>query len=311
MTGRVEGPPAVRALYRVLDGLVPQVSAARARQLRWVVGELALAVGREEMPRTAGQHLRVLLGRRSLDTYVELAASGVLRRNRVDWPERASDASVQVRRQCLKLLGEAAGVAVRVPVAPPIVLRETVPEGQQRAMFRRLASMAAAAPGDALRARLLAVVGVVLDTGARLGELAAMTTDDLGDEVESVRVVRRQQGRRVAPIVTEHVELSGPARVAVGHWLRARAELVDALDGGPVRALWVTVQATHLQLEDGRSVPRPAGLPLMPRGLARSYTAGVRALNGQMMGEPGWSPLPTRLEALRRAVDLEDAEVAG
>jgi hypothetical protein len=46
-------------------------------------------------------------------------------------------------------------------------------------------------------------------------------------------------------------------------------------------------------------------MPLMPRGLARAYTRAVVELNVELAGEPGWEPLPTRLEQLRRGVGAE------
>jgi hypothetical protein len=48
---------------------------------------------------------------------------------------------------------------------------------------------------------------------------------------------------------------------------------------------------------------------LLPEGLRRAYTKGVTALNLVMAGRYGWSPLPTRMEQLRRAVETEPVTV--
>lgn len=312
MTAPEKAPPSVRALGRLVDAMVAAgevTSRAREKQLRWVVGELGRAVGRDGMPKTAGVRLPVLLGRQSLTAYLDLAQQGVLRQMPVEHPGRASAASMQTRRHCLGILGDAAGVRVVVPVRhlPDLHrLHDTVPEGQQRELFRRLAGLAAAAPSSPLRGRLLAVVGVVLDTGARLGELCAMTVDDLAEDLGTLRVARRPQNAAHMPPVVGRVELSDATRIAVTHWLEFRRDLVALATGGEVQALWVSVQSNHIDI-DGFSVARSAGLPLMPSGMLRAYGRGVRALNGDMAGQPGWSPLPTRLEQLRRAVDLEDA----
>lgn len=291
----------------MVDRLRSGVSVSRLRQLRWVVGELERALDCGEMPAAAGASLAWLLAPDAVEAYWGLAAAGRLRRVAVARPERVSAASMDTRRQCLEILGRAVGVAVVVPAWEPPVLAETVPPGQQRELFRRLARMAALAPQSALRARLLAVVGVVLDTGARVGELCAMTVDDLSEDLDSVVVRRRPQSQRVNPAPVERVELSQASGVALRHWLLARRGLVAGLEGDPVRALWVSVVPHHDGAVGGGYVVRPPGMPLRPVGLARAYTRGVVALNGEMAGRGGWTPLPTRLEPLRRAVELEDA----
>jgi hypothetical protein len=57
---------------------------------------------------------------------------------------------------------------------------------------------------------------------------------------------------------------------------------------GTATAVWVSVRAHHAG---------PVGMPLMSRGLARAYTRAVVELNVELAGEPGWEPLPTRLES--------------
>jgi integrase len=155
---------------------------------------------------------------------------------------------------------------------------------------------------------MLALLGVVLDTGARAGELTALTVDDLPEDLSTVRIERRPQARSSAPAQVESLALSDSTRAALRRWLALRTEIVAALQG-TTRALWVSLRPNHAGLarEDGGSVPRPPGMPLQPRGLARAYTRAVDEANALLADTPGWSPLPRRLEQLRRSVSAEPA----
>ena len=46
-------------------------------------------------------------------------------------------------------------------------------------------------------------------------------------------------------------------------------------------------------------------------GLARAYVREIRSLNTDMAGEPGWEPMPERMEQLRRAIELVPAGLPG
>ena len=218
------------------------------------------------------------------------------------------------------------------------------------AVYRELVSLAGNSPlerdGRGIRAqeraRLLAMVSVVLDTGARVGELERLNVDDLGPNLDVVRVVRRPQKagkgyeevayrlgvslgtvskvmagqdqrasfqlaeeirREVATVQgagprVERYALSHGSRVALKRWLHVRDGLVTPLEGGK-SALWVTVFA---------SKAGPPGIRIRAQGLGQSYGRGVHALNFLMAGQPGWEPLPVRMEQLRRAVDVVPLE---
>lgn len=302
--------PGVAGLERLVEEVAerPEVSAARARQLRWVVGELARAVTRGGLPAGAGRSVPALLEPAALACYLELAARGELRRRVVPDPSRSSDASMRVRADCLAIMARAAGVPLELPARPLVPEpRPTVDSRRRSLLLRHLADGAwrygRADPG---RLRLLALVGVVLDTGARAGELCALRLGDLGAELEEVRLVRHPQARSVNPPRTEVLPLSAPTRASLRRWLPVREQLVAAAQG-PVSALWVSVRGNHAGVVDaeGRTRRRPAGMPLMPRGLARAYTRTVADLNMELAGTPGWEPLPRRLEQLRRAVAAE------
>jgi hypothetical protein len=281
-----------------------EVSKARARQLRWVAGELALVRNHEDFPFRDAATAAALLQPGSISAYLDLAARGELRRRAKAGDARATNASMRIRADCLKILGEHGGILVAVADRPGLPeLRETV-DGPSRSQLRDyLARRAETVGAPAGRVRLFALIGVELDTGARVGELAALTLADLEEDLSAVRVVRRPQARTVSEAVEDEVPLSDGTRAALKAWLEVRETLVQPLHG-TAKALWVSVSPNHagrLNVE-GEAVRRPPGMPLMPRGMQRAYTRAVVEANMALAGSPGWIPLPSRFEQLRRAV---------
>jgi integrase len=299
-----------------------EVSKARARQLRWVAGELALVRHHEEFPFRDAAEAADLLQPGPISAYLDLASRGELRRRAKAGNPQATNASMRIRADCLKILGEHGGIPVAVADRPGLPdLRETV-DGPSRSQLREyLAKRAEHTGAPAARVRLFALIGVELDTGARVGELAALTLADLADDLSTVTVVRRPQARTVSEAVRDTVKLSDGARAALKAWLEVREDLVQPLHG-TAKALWVSVMpnhAGHLNVE-GEAIRRPPGMPLMPRGMQRAYTRAVVEANMALAGSPGWIPLPVRFEQLRRAVTEQhrhaeegsaDAEEAG
>lgn len=282
-----------------------EVSTSRARQLRWVAGELALVRRHEEFPfRDASASAADLLQPGPITAYLDLAARGELRRRAKAGNVQATSASLRIRADCLKILGEHAGILVAVSDRPGLPeLRETV-DGPSRSQLRDyLARRAETAGAPAARVRLFALIGVELDTGARVGELATLTVGDLAEDLSTLRVVRRPQARTASEAVHETVRLSDGTRAALKAWLEVRETLVQPLNG-TAKALWVSVMPNHagrLNVE-GEAIRRPPGMPLMPRGMQRAYTRAVVEANMNLAGSPGWIPLPVRFEQLRRAV---------
>lgn len=219
-------------------------------------------------------------------------------------------------------------------------------ERQLGALYRGLVDLAGKGPlerdGTALlfedRARLLALVAVVLDAGPRAGELAAMRLGDLGEGEATVRVVRRPQnfsavrGEDVAAMVGVHrstvsMVLSGRAPKISAATRQAVEEAAAELAGeGPLVETYALREGTRVAvrrwlkvrerlvapLEGGKSALwvtvaagrwGPAGVPLTVNGLHGAVRRGVGALNWVMAGEHGWEPMPSRLEQLRRSVD--------
>jgi integrase len=292
-----------------------EVSKSRARQLRWVAGELALARNHPDFPFRDEASAHGLLQPGPISAYLDLAERGELRTRAKAGDPRTTSASMRIRADCLKILGEHAGVLVDIADRPGLPdLRETV-DGPSRSQLRdylaKRADFPGAPPG---RVRLFAVIGVVLDTGARVGELTALTVADLADDLTSVRMVRKPQARSVSAAVEERVRLTDGSRAALRSWLAVREDLVRPLNGTP-KALWVSVSPNHAGRlnAEGDALRRPPGMPLMPRGMQRAYTRAVVEANVQLAGTPGWQPLPYRFEQLRRAVSVKESarEVIG
>ncbi|MFF1444093.1 hypothetical protein [Streptomyces sp. NPDC058295] len=375
MSGQQYSTPSVRQLASVVERVAPrdpakwdgrekapgaggipvQVSEQRARQLWMVVGMYGRAVGREEMPKRASRELAQLFTPPALRAFWALAVAGQLRHWEKDVGKELPVASQRAVRDCLKVLASLSvpDRLVKLPRVEEPGLKPTVDPRQLTAVYRELVDLAGSSPlerdGRGIRAqeraRLLAMVSVVLDTGARVGELERMNVDDLGPGLGMVRVVRRPQRagkgyeevafrlgiaqstvskvmagqdarashqlahdirREVEEVQgagprVERYELSHAARVALERWLDVRQSLVADIEGGK-SALWVTV----LQSKAG-----PPGIRIRAQGLGQSYARGVNVLNWLMAGQPGWEPLPVRMEQLRRAVDpmpLEDEE---
>jgi integrase len=285
------------------------VSKSRARQLRWVAGELALVGNHPDFPFREQNSAHDLLQPGPISAYLDLAERGELRTRAKAGDPRATSASMRIRADCLKILGEHAGVLVDVPDRPALPeLRETVDSpsrSQLRDYLAKRADYPGAPPG---RVRLFAIIGVVLDTGARVGELAALTMSDLAEDLSSIHMVRKPQARSVNAPVEERVRLSEGSRAAVRSWLAVREDLVHPLNGTP-KALWVSVSPNHAGWlnTEGDALRRPPGMPLMPRGMQRAYSRAVVEANMQLAGSPGWQPLPYRFEQLRRAVSVKES----
>ncbi|CAM5492096.1 MULTISPECIES: hypothetical protein [Streptomyces] len=350
-------PQSVRQLDALVDQLAAGVSAERARQLRMVAGMWARAVERSEDGRFPDDALAELFDTSTLRRFWALAVAGGLRHRAQDVEKPLPLATRRIVRDCLGIMAEAAvpGREVWLPMLDSVPPRPTVTPAEQAVLYRRLADLAAGGPlerdGTGLsfedRTRLLAMVAIVLDSGARLGELAAMRLDDLGEGLGTIGVRRRPQKgrgvradeiaalvgvssgtvrevldgrpRRISAVtqraVLDAAEALGPlpgvelyrlregTRVAVRRWLAVREGLVADLEGART-ALWVSLRARGMR-RGGVERSWPAGVPLGAEGVRLAYGRGMVALNVLMAGQFGWSPLPEKLEQLRRSVLAE------
>lgn len=289
------------------------VSKSRAQQLRATVRQLGMAVGHEGMPEGCGQSVKRLLGPEAVDAFLELAAEGAFRD-----PDRAallgkalSWSSVASLRDCLVILGEEAGVEVVVPRVWRQPAGRVPSERQAAAVYRKVADMAAEAPLNAVLARSVAVVGVILDTGMQTGALLSRRLADVDLEAGTIRAVYHTQNAAHWPQVEAVLPLREGTVVAVRRWLGFRQVLVDALEGSDHGALWVTVQASARPGVDGDRVAYEAGMPLKEGGLRLAHASAMEQLNAVLAGRwdqsarGPWVPLPLTPEGLRRAVDVE------
>ncbi|MFB9558687.1 hypothetical protein, partial [Streptomyces roseoviridis] len=330
-------------------GVPVRVSRSRADQLWMVVGMLDRAVDREEMPGRARRTAAQLFTRPALRAFWALAEAGELRARPEDVGRPLPTATLRIVRDVLALLADLVvpEKAVVLPVVEQPGLKETVPARDRAALYRGLADMAANGPlqggeigmSAPARDRVLAMVGIVLDSGARSGELAALRMTDLAEGLAAVGIRRRPQ-RAPASRVEEIAALAEvhPASVeavlyGAGHQ-RSEATrqrvlaAVAALDPRPEVEWYELSRGTRvavrrwletrqqvveaLPLEGGRSAlwvtlhvspAGPPGVTLSALGLRRTYAKGVTALNFAMAGRYGWAPLPTTMEQLRRAVE--------
>jgi integrase len=284
---RVQVPPSlVACLERARAGR----SASRSRQLAWVVSELArFAAGlpHPERPTTVAGWFDAGFVRRYL---AEADRGGLRQRGAAARP--SPDATRRVRRACLRLLAEDAGLPDPVPDSVDLPsLRPRVDEQSARlalAHWTWKALPVDAKPGDV---RTAAMTALVHEAGMRSGELAALVPEDL-DLVEGTVTFqpRPPAARSLPPLVT--VCLSPSAVTALRHWLEVRARLTEKAPR--TRSLWVSLAANH----DGSGVPRPAGMPLQPTGLRRAHRRAVAAVNVHL-ATSGVAPLPRTVGQLR------------
>lgn len=227
-----------------------------------------------------------------VEQYLTEADRGALRqRGSSDRP--SSDATRRIRRACLRLLAEAAGLAD--PVQDEVGLPGLRPRVDERAAalavrhWRWRALPVDAKPADV---RTAAMAVLVHEAGMRSGELAALTPDDLDLAAGTVTYQPRPPSTRSLP-PPRTVPLTGSAVTALRHWLEVRAVLTEKTPR--TRTLWVSLAANH----DGAGVRRPAGMPLQPTGLRRAHARAVAALNVHLATTPDFEPLPRSVGQLR------------
>ncbi|GHH84519.1 hypothetical protein GCM10018781_73940 [Kitasatospora indigofera] len=299
----------LRQAHASLAARAGALSPERRRQYVAVLGELERAAAAGDLP--ADPHAPI--GTALLDTFLENAEAGRYRATTTaTGPTSAS--TNRVRIGCLNRLSEQAGhpygLRHRTPAPPPkpgTSTREAAAlRGYLRAQNRRPLL-------DDGHARILAAIGICLDTGGRSGELAAIRLADLTPGLRAVRL--RPNPQRLAGPGTgpgEPIRLSAATRDALARYLLVRERLVAALrawyalhpDQGvdPNHDfLFVSLLPNHTgrpSVEGGTPL-RPEGVPLHPQGLRRALDRAALRINA---GRPRARPLPT-MEQLRRIID--------
>jgi integrase len=328
-------------------GILVQVSEQRAKQLWMVVGMYDRAVGRSGEGRFPTRSAAELFQPQVLRRFWALAIAGGLRHWTKDVGKPLPVPTRRTVRDCLKILARLVvpGQQPELPVLEDAEPKPTVDPRQLTAVYRELVDLAGEGPleldGRGIRAqeraRLLAMVSVVLDTGARVGELERMNVDDLGPGLSEVRVVRRPQraGKGYEEVAFRlGIAQSTVSKVMAGQDARAshqlahdiRREVEEVQGAGPrveryelshaarvALRRWLDVRKSLVaEIEGGKSAlwvtviqskAGPPGVRIRAQGLGQSYARGVQVLNWLMAGRPGWEPLPVRMEQLRRAVD--------
>ncbi|MFJ9412492.1 hypothetical protein [Streptomyces sp. NPDC101393] len=300
-------------------------SEARQRQIRAHARELVRALQHPSHPLTVGDDLADVFARDSLHVYERLALAGELRALGAARP--TSEATANVRSGVMVLLQRQLGLeVVHLRVQEEQQRKPPVDVARRERMRDSLQAVADligrrthwTAEGGLLTngfprwVRMLAMASVTLDTGCRVGELCAIRLDDLSPALEEVRIIRRPQKARPGdPVVIEVYPLRKATQAALKRWFLVRRLLMVDVTGG-ADALWVSVRGNHSGAVDEESGPqlRPAGTPLRPRGAGRAYTAAVERVNTELAGTEGWTPLPERMEQLRRGVTAPEVRYA-
>ncbi|MGW1814171.1 hypothetical protein ACWCQM_11495 [Streptomyces sp. NPDC002125] len=352
MTPKKYSAPSVRQLAAVVDAMAGSVSEGRMRQLRMVVDMFGRAVGRDEMPKRSSRTAEQLFTWAALRPFWAMAVAGELRHWEKDVGKPLPLATQRVVRSCLEDLAARVlppgGKRLRLPELDVPELKPTVDGRALDSLYRGMVDLAARGPlvrdGTALsvedRARVLAMVAVLLDAAPRSGEMAAQSLADLAPGEVAVGVRRRSQRRdeyragEVAAMTGLHPRTVSMILAGQGH---DRSEVTEARVLEAANALppvpevewfelrpgsrvavrrWLEVrqqlvdqvpltgQRTALWVSLVPSKAGPAGLPLRAQGLRQGYARGITALNWVMAGSYGWEPLPTTMEQIRRSVDV-------
>ncbi|MEV8103174.1 hypothetical protein [Streptomyces sp. NPDC088135] len=292
-------------------------SEARERQIRAHARELVRALQHADHPLDVDADLADVFDRDALKVYERLALAGELRDRGAKRP--TSEATANVRSGVMTLLQRELGLEV-VHLRPQEEQPRKEPVDVHRRERMRTSLQTVAdyigrrtrwtAEGGLLTrgyprwVRMLAMASVTLDTGSRVGELCALRLEDLSPALTEVRIVRRPQNARPDdPVSVEVYPLRRATRAALTRWFLVRRLLMADVTGS-ADAVWVSVRGNHGGGADEERGPqyRPAGTTLQPRGAQRAYTAAVAKVNTELGGAEGWSPLPERMEQLRRGV---------
>ncbi|MFJ9379308.1 hypothetical protein [Streptomyces sp. NPDC101455] len=286
-------------------------SESRRKQIRAHARELVRALRHPAHPLAVGDDLADVFKEASLKAYEDLALEGQLRSRGRARP--TAEGTANVRSGVMVLLQLELGLEV-VRLSSLRDLRRTtavvgpntdhVVRSSPQALAHyighkidRSAARGLLAGGYPRWVRMMALILLVLDTGARVGELCALRLEDLSPALDEVRITRRPQSRRLdISGAVEVYRLRWATREALQRWLLVRrlllAEHIFATD-----ALWISVQDLGGQFEVDQD-----GSALKPDTVSRSYTRIAAKINAQRAGGDGWEPLPDRMEQLRRGV---------
>lgn len=276
----------------------PEVTESVSKHVRWVEGTLHRALKEKDYRDRYGASLKDLLGPGAA-ALCDMTDEGQLRARELKTPPKHVTASQRRRASILRRLAAAAGVPSGAYSYPKPTPKATMPAWARSELHNRVRTEVDARPSDPGRARFLVVLGTVLDTAARAGELCTIGIADIAPDLSLAKITRNPQADGSDLHVTEVWPLSPVTQAALAHWLPIRARLTEDLEGG-AGALFVVL---HGNRADHRQGAYKRGMPLMLRGMIGSYRAHVQELKADKTnrGGAGWE-LPTGLEQLRRGV---------
>ncbi|MFD4320496.1 hypothetical protein [Streptomyces sp. NPDC058548] len=283
----VEELPAL--VQKVLDD--PDTTNSVADHVRWVHRTIGRALEREDYKERYGTSLRELLGP-GATALCELTDNGELRLRGYKNNPRGVTTSQRRRSSILRRLAREAGVpsgAISYPKPPP---KPTMPAWARSQLHNGLKAQVDRQPSDAGLARMLVVVGLVLDAAPRTGELCTCGIADLAPDLSWVKITRNPQAVTSDLHLTEVWPVSPITQAALENWLPIRAQLIACLQGSK----------NALLVSHGHGAYR-RGTPLGRKGLIESYVAQVGELKCAVtgVGGKGWE-LPEGLEQLRLGV---------
>ncbi|GAB6897153.1 site-specific integrase [Kineosporia succinea] len=251
--------------------------------------------------------------------FLPWAATGILAKS-LSQGASQSQAASRARAAALRALALANGSTPITHTEPAVQLRTPTPMNA-RALRHVAFDLVALDPPSKAAVRLSAMLAVMITTPLRPVDLCSLNLDDVrtGTDGQMTVPALPLPPDVPAPIGYTGRETVDPALARlIENWLDVRHELVTRLEGSPPKTLWVSVRASPT--DDGTI--RPAGLPLHPRGLERSYVGQARNFNAELragsrtslpLGRDGVpvTHLPMSFDHLRRSLlTLEENELA-
>ncbi|GAA3599460.1 hypothetical protein GCM10022223_13650 [Kineosporia mesophila] len=310
-------------------GILERSGASRStrRQREWALNQALTAAAlhrihgdvpteeqvRDTLPEqvfAAGQRIDVteIIGEDFAGWFLPWAATGILAQTQ---GAARSQAASRARAAALRALALAQGSTPITHTEPAVQLRTPTPMNA-RALRQVAFGLVAIDPPSKAAIRLSAMLAIMITTPLRPIDLCDMTLEDVRIGTDgSVSI----PALPLPPDVPAPAGYTGRALMepALGHllesWIETRQILVSKLQGSAPKTLWVSVRASPT--DDGTI--RPAGLPLHPRGLERSYVGQAKNFNAELragsrgslpLGRDGVpvSHLPLSFDHLRRSL---------